>query len=178
MVIYYDSAQWVDKFSAIFGGRPLHPALRCYYQLEAQGIPDWRERVPEGFTIAPIDRQLLSATGIANLDGVITEIQSTWSVDRFLEFGFGFCALRDEHEIACWCTAEYVAGHHVGVGIETVGAWRRKNLATLTASAFTEYCLAQGIAAHWDCWADNLPSVRVAENVGFRKVLDYEVCEG
>jgi RimJ/RimL family protein N-acetyltransferase len=121
---------------------------------------------------------LLAATDIVNLDEVIGEIKSTWPDDRFLENGFGFCALRNEGEIVCWCTGEYAGGRHIGIGIETVGEWRGRSLATLTASAFVEHCLSEGIEAHWDCWAHNLPSIRVAEKVGFRKVLDYDVKQG
>lgn len=179
LVIYYDSARWTEKLSGLFGGRPLHPAKRCFYRLDSQNIPDWRARVPEGFSIIPINRQLLSNTDSGNLDEVIGEIRSSWpSIDRFFEHAFGYCALRNESEIVCWCTGEYVSGRQIGIGIETVGTWRRKELATLTASAFAEQCLATGIEVHWDCWADNFPSVRVAEKVGFRKVLDYEVYAG
>ena len=178
LVIYYDSASWVAQFPGIFADRQLHPGQRCFYRLDSQGVPDWRARVPASFSIVPIDRQLLAATAIVNLGEVIGEINSTWPDERFLEHGFGFCALRNENEIVCWCTGEYAGGRHIGVGIETVGEWRRKGLATLTASAFVEHCLSNGIEAHWDCWADNLPSLQVAERVGFRKVLDYSVYEG
>ena len=158
LVVYHDSPHWVGKLSALFGGRPLRRAQRCFHRLDSQGIPDWRERVPDGFPIARIDRRLLSSTGIANLGQVIGEIQSGWpSIDLFLERGFGFCALRNGDEVASWCTGEYVSGRHTGIGIETVTEWQRRGLATLVASAFAAHCVAEGIEAHWDCWADNLP---------------------
>jgi GNAT superfamily N-acetyltransferase len=179
LVIHYDAPHWVETLSALFGGRPLRRAQRCLYRLDSQGIPGWRERVPDGFSIARMDRPLLSRTGLANLRAVIDEIESGWpALDLFLERGFGFCALRNGDEIAGWCTGEYASGRHIGVGIETVEKWQRRGLATLTASAFAEHCLSEGREAHWDCWADNLPSVRVAEKVGFVKVLDYDVHRG
>lgn len=33
----------------------------------------------------------------------------------------------------------------------------------------------RNLIPHWDAWADNLPSVRVAEKIGFDKVEEYEV---
>lgn len=51
-------------------------------------------------------------------------------------------------------------------------------LATLTARAFVVRCVREGIAPHWDCWTTNLPSVAVAEKVGFVKALEYTVWFG
>lgn len=179
MVVYCDSPHWEGKLSDIFGGRPLHRAQRCMYKLGSPWIPDWRDRLPRGFSVSRIDRRLLSGSDNANLDQMVAEIQSTWpSVDRFLGSGFGYCALHGDGTIVCWCTGEYASGNHLGVGIETIAGYRKRGLATLTASAFAEHCVSMGIEAHWDCWANNLPSVRVAEKVGFRKILDYEVYEG
>lgn len=178
MVVYYDSARWEAPLPGIFVNRPLQHKQRCFYRLESQGISDWRERVPVGFSIVPITRQLLAATNLLNLGEVVGEINSTWPDDRFFEHGFGFCTLRGENEIVSWCTGEYASGNHLGVGIETIGTWRKQNLATLTASAFVEKCLFQGIEAHWDCWATNIPSVHVAERIGFRKMMEYDVYGG
>ena len=176
LVAYYASDRWERELNGVFRGLALHKAQRGFYGLHSLGISDWRERIPQGFSVAPIDRQLLSRSGTTNLDQVLGEIQSGWpSVSRFLENGFGFCMLRGDDEVACWCTGEYASRNHIGVGIETIEEYRRQGLATLTASAFAEHCLSRGIEAHWDCWADNKPSIQVAERVGFRKILDYDV---
>ena len=73
------------------------------------------------------------------------------------------------------CTAEYVSGGRCGIGIETVPAYQGRGIATLTASAFAGYCATWSITPHWDAWSSNLPSVVVAEKVGFRKVETYSV---
>jgi hypothetical protein len=146
------------------------------YHLESLRVPDWRERIPEGFSIKQIDQILLHRTELTHLDQLLGEIHQMWlSVNRFLQQGFGFCALKEDREIACWCTGEYAAGDQIGIGIETIEAYQRNNLATLTASAFAEHCLENNIQAHWDCWVRNIASVRVAEKVGFREVLEYKV---
>jgi RimJ/RimL family protein N-acetyltransferase len=80
-----------------------------------------------------------------------------------------------ERQIVCWCTAEYVSCGWCGIGIETIQAYQRRGLATATATAFLAHCAAHGIQPHWDCWANNVPSVRVAEKVGFALVEEYEV---
>jgi RimJ/RimL family protein N-acetyltransferase len=81
-------------------------------------------------------------------------------------------------EIVCRCTAEYVSTFKCGIGIETDKKYRNRGLATLLASVFVDYCISKDIVPHWDSWNNNLPSIRVAENVGFEKISDYSVYFG
>lgn len=173
------STAWDSKLSGIFAGRLFKKRQRCLYRLNRLQIPNWRDQILPGFSVARIDKELLKDEKLVNLDDLAGEIRSMWpSVDGFLENAFGFCMLHNQNEIACWCTAEYVSGSQLGIGIETVNRYERQSLATLTASAFAEHCLSNRLEAHWDSWADNIPSVRVAEKVGFGKVLDYYVYQG
>lgn len=55
---------------------------------------------------------------------------------------------------------------------------RGRGLATLAANAFTAQCANRGLRAYWDSWADNLPSIAVAEKVGFRRVASYSLFVG
>ncbi|MDO8683503.1 MAG: GNAT family N-acetyltransferase [Armatimonadota bacterium] len=179
LVAYCASDAWGSKLSDVFAGRPFKKRQRCLYKLDRLAIPDWRGNITQGFSVERIDRQLLENEEIANLDGLKEEILCMWhSLDAFLEKAFGFCAIRVENSIACWCTAEYISRGQLGIGIETVREYQRQSLATLTASAFAEHCLSSNMDAHWDSWADNIPSIRVAEKVGFRKILDYYVYQG
>jgi hypothetical protein len=41
--------------------------------------------------------------------------------------------------------------------------------------AFATHCAANQITPHWDAWADNSPSVAVAEKTGFRKIESYSI---
>ena len=99
------------------------------------------------------------------------------SVEAFLRGGFGYC-IASEREIVCWCTAEHVSPGWCGVGIETISEYQRRGLATTAATAFLSHCVGNGIRMHWDCWADNAPSVRVAEKIGLDVVERYEVACG
>ncbi|MEN6519738.1 MAG: GNAT family N-acetyltransferase [Armatimonadota bacterium] len=179
MIIYYSPDSWTEYLPGIFPSRTLQKAPRCLYKLKTLKIPNWRASLHQDFSIIPIDRQLLTKKHLSNLDQIIDEIQFMWpSIDLFLERSFGFCALHGDNEIACWCTGEYRSGNHIGIGIETIESYQRKGLATLTASAFAEHCIMNGIEAHWDCWSRNVPSVLTAEKVGFLKTIDYDVFWG
>ncbi len=163
-----------------FGGAsPGDPAVPA----PPQGAAETRsatagEREGGGLVLRPIDRDLVANSGLAHRDELLAEIESMWtSVQRFLDHGFGLCLLQG-NEIACRCTAEYVSGRRCGVGIATWAGYENRGLATLTTRAFLARCRRGGIAPHWDCWTANLPSVAVAEKVGFVRLLEYPVWLG
>ncbi len=138
----------------------------------------WRERVPEGFEVRPIDRALLARRELGNMAGLVEEIEECWpSVEHFLARGFGMCVLRGE-EIVSRCTAEYLSPGKCGIGILTEEAWQGKGLAKLAAQAFIEASAARGLVPHWDAWTNNRPSVVVAEKVGFTRLADYQAFFG
>lgn len=148
---------------------------RVLYQATGPATPGWAERVPAGFRVSAIDDRFAALRALTNFDAVVAEIESCWrSVDDFRRSGFGFAA-HDAETIASWCTAEYVSERRCGTGVETVAAYRGRGLATLTASAFLDHCFARGSTAYWDAWSDNLPSIAVAEKVGFRRVDTYSL---
>lgn len=136
------------------------------------------ERESAGLVLRPFDRNLVADPGLVHRDELLAEIESMWtSVQRFLDYGFGLCLLQG-NEIACRCTAEYVSGRQCGVGIATRAGYQNRGLATLTTRAFLARCRHEGIAPHWDCWTTNLPSVAVAEKVGFVRLLECPVWVG
>lgn len=99
------------------------------------------------------------------------------SIDRFIEYGFGF-SLVTKNEIVCWCTSEYLSEGKCGIGIETIPKYRNRGLATLIASAFIDYYRIKRIKPHWKCNLSNKASRRVAEKVGFSKELEFYVYSG
>jgi hypothetical protein len=176
--VYYTDAGWETQIHAIFPKTPFRKLARVFYTFDQLKTGDWKDRLLVGFQMRAIDQTLLTNVELKNIQAVIDEIESCWnSVESFLKNGFGFCLLHDQ-EIVCWCTAEYVSGPQCGIGVETVESYMNQGFATLTASAFVSYCHSNRITPHWDSWKANLPSVAVAEKIGFRKVLDYCVYLG
>ena len=127
------------------------------------------------FAVRPVDERLLGDGSVANKDGMVEEIEGMWgAVDRFLQRGFGYCAVADG-AVAGWCTAEYVGRRSCGIGIETAQAYRNRGVAGRLTYHFLRHCSVSGITPYWDCWSGNGPSVRTAEKLGFRKLADYKV---
>lgn len=164
-----------DVAETVFAGYPLKRRERVLYRGGLRAITDWRQRRPDGVTVSAIDDRLIDTRAFANAADVIAHIESCWnSWADFRRHGFGFLAL-DAGAIACWCTTEYLSAGKCGIGIETVADYQGRGYATLTASAFIEYCGEQGITPHWDAWTSNLPSVAVAEKIGLQKVETYSI---
>ena len=154
-----------DLLSAAFAPTSLHPVRKRFYRFTEPTPGPSPE--PSGVVFAPIDGLLLRSKGIANVDAVRGEIGFMWpSLQRFYTHGFGDAAIADR-AIVCWCTAEYVSPTMCGIGIETVENYQQRGIATATALRFVRRALAQRVIPHWECDAENLPSVRVAEKVGF-----------
>lgn len=176
--VYYTAPAGERAIGEIFGNAALRKLERVFYTFERPQVPGWNERIPPGFNMRPIDAGMLRETTLKNLPDLRAEIESCWnSVGDFLENGFGYCLLHGD-EIVCRCTAEYVSAGKCGIGIETAEGYRERGFATLTAAAFVEHCVARGVTAHWDAWKANLPSIAVAEKVGFRKTVEYAVYLG
>ena len=164
--------------SAVLAGQALRRRERVLYRGDRLAVSGWPQRVPAGFEVSAIGNQIPGLSALANFAEVAAEIGSCWpAMADFLRAGFGFCA-HDADTIVCWCTAEYVSDGRCGIGIETVAACRGRGFATLTASAFAECCAERNVVPHWDAWSDNLPSVAVAEKLGFRKIESYPVFVG
>lgn len=72
-----------------------------------------------------------------------------------------------------WCLSDCVSGTRCEIGIETDEEYRRRGFATLTASAAVAHCLEKGFTRiGWHTGPTNVASMRTAEKVGFKKVLE------
>jgi len=147
----------------LFHGIALRELPTLLYALtSARPVPE-----VEGIRLLPIDRALLSSTSLTNIEHIRSEIQWMWpSEERFYAKGFGWAAAI-ENQLVCWCTAEYLSAKRCGIGITTAPAFERRGIATATAGANVREALGRGLTPYWECRADNIGSIRVAEKLGF-----------
>lgn len=170
---------WKAIFKSIFKDLKLDKMARRFYVFKSRKIDDWRDKIPDGFAMKRIDARFLKEPRLKNRNVVMDEISSGWdSIDDYLRKGFGFALVHGGEEVACWCTAEYVSRDKCGIGIATLQKYQRRGFATLTACAFVDHCVSNDITPHWDCWDDNIASIRVAEKVGFELATKYELLFG
>lgn len=109
-----------------------------------------------------------------NSEEIAAEIGAMWpSSEAFYRSGFGCAALANGAAV-CWCTAEYLSGDRCGIGIATMPEQRRRGIATLAAARFVAESLGRGLTPHWDCAAGNIPSVQLAERLGFTLLTESD----
>jgi RimJ/RimL family protein N-acetyltransferase len=174
-VLHHAPYAWEGCLDELLGPLNRRRARRLYYRLDAS-TRSWETEAPEGYTLAPVDGELLRRTHLRNLDAVMREMASERpSVQDFLERSLGCCAISGD-EIASWCMTEYNAGNRCELGIATAEGHRRRGLATLTGSATIAWALREGInEIGWHCWADNAPSIASAEGLGFTQGGEHTV---
>ncbi len=87
--------------------------------------------------------------------------------------------LLEEGVVACGIISDEVvsiahtAGHtkkFADIGVITRKDWRNKGLASAAASIVAEVLQEKGITPVWSAGDDNLPSVRIAQKLGFSKI--------
>ncbi|HLJ67074.1 MAG TPA: GNAT family N-acetyltransferase [Chloroflexota bacterium] len=167
-----------DAVPDIFSGTPLHAAPTFFYIHDTARPTSAHPVTLAHCEIVPITPAALEPGALRYSEHVREEIGAMWpSEDRFHEYGFGKLAVRDG-EILCWCTAEYLSPARCGIGIATAPQFERRGIATATAARFVEEAQARGITPCWECARDNLPSVRVAEKVGFVREAEEEYWVG
>ena len=166
------------SLTRLFRTFPLERVTKRLYRYVGYSRPGVAAPTVEPASFVPIDRALLAREGLGNLPAVRQEIRFMWpSEERFCARGFGYAALSGD-VVVCWCTAEYVSQWMCGIGIETVEDLQRRGVATATAAHFVADSLARGIQPHWECDTRNIPSIRVAEKVGFTPVEEREFWTG
>ena len=174
-VLFCDPHLWEDALDDLLRDTYAVRARRRFYALKRLRVPDWRKRIPPGFSMQRIDAEFLSQ-GLTNGDAVVAAILSEWSsLAGFLEAGFGFCLVHGD-EIVSWSFSDYVSRDRCEIGICTLWSYRRRGFGTLTAAAVAAQAVAAGFSSvGWHCWDNNVGSIRVAENVGFERAADYDV---
>jgi RimJ/RimL family protein N-acetyltransferase len=135
--------------------------------------------ITEGFSVNQINTSLLHNETLLNRGWLLEEIEGSWeTAEDFLQTGGGFCVLKDEREIVCWCTFEYLTkDKKIECGVATKEGYQQRGLATLAVSAAAEYALSNYDSVGWHCSNTNVPSWKLAEKVGYKLVEEYNVFE-
>jgi hypothetical protein len=165
----------VEKFDFISKG---YINDRHLYKLDAIKLNSWKENIPKGFKITEITKDILNLD-LKNNSDLIKELKSMWgNIENFFKFGFGTCAIHEDI-LAGWCLGEYYSQNleknQFGIGIETLLEYQQKGLATAMASLLVELGLKNGYTIYWDCYKENISSIRTALKVGFKLVEEYQV---
>jgi GNAT superfamily N-acetyltransferase len=153
------SDEWkalIDEMVREYG---VKDAIRYVFDLDEalyrERHSDWRTRIPEGYHIRRIDRELAER----DFPG------GAWrTVDGFLQGGFGFCVMKGEERISV-CDTVFVGDHRAETSIVTEERYRRQGFGTLACCAYLDHCLACGIRPKWGTFFE--PAIQMAKKLGF-----------
>jgi RimJ/RimL family protein N-acetyltransferase len=172
-ILWPDSTAWRDVLPDVLPGRSLINIFRRTFHFDPATFYEGRYSrpgLPPGFTLTPIDASTIEGQPLLK-----AEILTAWdTIDAYLQDGLGVCLL-DGKQLASVCFSMFVASGAAEVNVFTAEDYRQKGYATLTSAAFIDACLKRKMRPNWECFADNLPSVRLAENLGFKADKDIPV---
>ena len=149
---------------------------RYYYEVKDIKIRNWKELVPKGYSVKPVDLTLLENTHLKNYDWIEEEILENWEpLEEGLKEIRGFYLVRDEEEIVAWCTTEYLTeSNDIEVGIATRYEYQKRGFSSIVGSATAEYCISKYSSSGWHCGQRNIGSWKTAEKIGFERILEYK----
>jgi RimJ/RimL family protein N-acetyltransferase len=161
-----DSLAWEEYLPEILAPRTAIPDRRLHYEW-AQPATGWRDAIPAGYDVVPLDRALLASEIEVDKRVAVWLDANFGSADGFLEHGVGAVAVH-EGKVVAWTLADSFIDGLCDLGTETDKAHRKKGLSYEATCLAVELALARGARRiGWHCHAVNVPSVRTAEKSGF-----------
>ncbi len=167
---------WFEQLDALLPGRQVARVYRRTFAFDPITFYEnrfSRPPLPPDLRLHAIDADLLDEME----DDLAAEIRATWrSLDEYLRYGSGACiSAQNGRRLASACFAAFTAGGKAEASVFTPASYRRRGLATLAAAAFVEESLRRDLRPSWECFSDNLPSLKLAENLGFKAQGDVAV---
>ncbi len=136
--------------------------------------PTFIEAAPINVTIKEIDSALMNSS-INNFDMINEEVLGTATYDSMEDFflrGIGYTPVID-NKVCGFCTSEYPSKSALAIGIEVLEEYQREGIAKAMTIRFLNKATQRGLNVYWECWKNNIPSIKTALSCGFRKVADY-----
>jgi len=129
-------------------------------------------RVPEGFQIRRIERDLLELG--SELPDDVHKMIMVWEEGQDPDrTGLGFVAISDGKVVA-HAVIDCIVDGFGEIGLETSPQFQRRGLATAVSRATLDYGFTHGLdTVIWDCYEHNIPSVRLAQKLGFQLQQRY-----
>jgi RimJ/RimL family protein N-acetyltransferase len=170
---YFSNSNWEVGVKSVL--KDPFPYNRYYYEIKEVKLKNWRDLIPEGYNIEPVDLSLLEKKYLKNYDWLIKEIEENWlPFELGLIENRGFYLVREDEEIVSWCTTEYLTDdNEIEVGIATRDEYQGRGFASIVGSATAEYCLTKYKSVGWHCTSTNIGSFKTAEKIGYRRITEY-----
>lgn len=150
------SAALEPLLGAPYGRKEYHPPL----------APPEPRPLAEGFQLQPLTAEIA-----ARFEGAVDPwVVRIWGGEEaFVARAFGAAILAANGDLAAFCTTCGIGGGEAEIEIGTNDRYRQLGLARVAAVEFMAECGRRGLVPAWTCRADNEPSWRLANSLGFRE---------
>lgn len=126
--------------------------------------------LPGGFQCKRIDADNIGDMNIFSLDIG----KKFWNTQEdFLRNGFGFFIAKKTGQPVSICYTACVSENTAEIDVATIPEFRQKGLAKIVVAEFVNYCISNNIIANWDCFEENVSSLKTAFSLGFTTMLTY-----
>ncbi len=128
------------------------------------------DKIPHGYSLDKINAENFESISIFNLS---LDNKFWKSKEDFLKNGFGFILTNEVCQPVSICYSACIANNTAEVDVATLSNYRKMGFAKLVVGQFVRHCLENRIIASWDCYDDNLGSIKTADNLGFKFIRTY-----
>ena len=128
--------------------------------------------VPDGFVVVSVDPSNFDAAQVfeLELDGKFWN-----SRYNFLDTGFGQMLLDNGGKPVSLCYACCVVNDIAEIDIATIKHHQSKGYGKIVTNAFLKESISRNIGANWDCFEANRASLKIAIDMGFEKIQEYQL---
>lgn len=172
-LVIVDSDEWKSRIETVHKG-DIEKFQRYRFEkntehLDRTHLLNLLSTLPEGYEIKKINRSIVKSPTFHELsEDFISQFDS---IDDFINRGIGYAILY-EGKVVSAATSFSIYDGGIEIEIATNSQYRRKGLATITASALILDCLDKGKYTSWD--GANSESVELAKKLGYMFKETYD----
>lgn len=165
-LVIVESDEWKERIESVHFDRlekfPRYRFEKDPDHLDRRHIQYLLSSLPEAYEIKKVDYDIAHTPTFHNLsEDFVSQFDS---IDDFLHRGIGYAILHEERVVSA-ATSFSIYDDGIEIEIATHPEYRRKGLATLTASALILDCINNGLYPSWD--GANSESVELAKKLGY-----------
>ncbi|MEK7432697.1 MAG: GNAT family N-acetyltransferase [Cyanobacteriota bacterium] len=128
------------------------------------------DKIHPNFSIKNIDQINFNDLDVFKLD---LENRFWNSKKDFLENSYALCIVNNKFEPISICYSACVSNNISEVDIATLENYRGNKLGKILTEHFINNLISKNIKTNWDCFNDNIPSFKIASDLGFEKIKEY-----
>jgi len=171
--IYYPSNTWRNKINIIFDNYEIKDIDRQFYEFDKLKYK-WKEEISNNLYLKKMNCSAIEQN-YNNLKNMKGWINSFWKNCRdFEEKGIGYFLLKN-NQIVSWSFSVYVKDRDYELAVATIKEHQKKGYAKLVVARTVLDCIEKNLNPQWHCDSKNIPSLKVAKDIGFKKVKDYKI---